>query len=175
MDITEFLAWYLAPWRRIGRTPFNVVFGLISIIPLAISLGGLGGMLAGGTDTMQAIQNIQQGNMAAMGQLEGTLRGLASVPPAQTPMPWADMINAVLIVLLIPLVRMRLRDIGWQTPTMHWGGLAIVVGPVFLALLKVLGVEIPMGFTFTIMQCVVLGLLCIKQSKPAPERPLPPS
>ncbi len=106
--VWSFLDWYLAPWRRISRGGFATALTLVTLPGLFVMIFGWGGsaghylsplldMMAGG-DPLVALNGL----MAA-----GT-----GAEPAFT-VDWTGVMNSLLLLALVPLCRMRLRDMGW--------------------------------------------------------------
>lgn len=170
-DVQEFFAWYLAPWRRMGRGPFNVVVGVVTAVPLLLSLAGAGEYVGMGAHALDAIQQVQGGDLSKVPDVANLLSGNGA-PQEATGLPWGDMLEVALMLALIPLFRMRLRDIGWRDPLWHFTGLVLVMLPVLDKMLHIVGTGLPWGSAFGIIQFVVLAILCMKASVPVPEKPL---
>lgn len=145
-QLQEFLAWYLAPWRRIGRKPFNIALFVATIPGLIFMVVGFGNSAGNFLEPLMNLTNISQpvGNMElehdAADRSIGTeqLRQVGFAPqmtspldklkkPAPTPVQqpvsrgwdidWSGIFNSLCLLAMIPISRMRLRDMGyfgWQ-------------------------------------------------------------
>ena len=82
--LNEALAWYLAPWRKIGRAPFNTVLFVAFLVPFLIAGAGFAGLTSEGALS---------------------LGSLLSMPTIQPQWAWAKGVEVALWVLLFPLVR----------------------------------------------------------------------
>lgn len=123
--ISDFLAWYLAPWRRISRWEFGVALMVATVPGLLLSLIGLGnsvgsfiepfmGLFSAGQSLQSAVGN---GDISSLSHSLGTFSALA-MPAAPAPtshgIDWSSFINTVLLLATVPLCRMRLRDMGYK-------------------------------------------------------------
>lgn len=141
--MNELLTWYLAPWRRVGRATFNTVIALASVPSLLLMLLGLagsaGGVLGPFTDLLGASQGLQTalGGAGAPPDAQGLqqalqhMQGLSNPPPTSATPPssnlglWMDML---IWLALIPLVAMRLRDVGIKSNNILIGLVAVYAG-----------------------------------------------
>jgi uncharacterized membrane protein YhaH (DUF805 family) len=89
---------------------------------------------------------------------------------------WSVVANITLMLLLIPLVRMRLRDIGWSDTLWHGLGLVLVYAAVVSQFMGLVGLG-NLGMAATVAQFAMLAVLCVKASVPAQrsyQAPSPP-
>ena len=130
----EWLGWYLAPWRRVGRMTFNVVLTLASLPSLLMGFFGDGGggfmaPLLGALNGGGESGGMSPDALAAMGEsLQRVARMPGVAPQPGVLFDWALLVNNSLMVLLLPLVQMRLRDMGkggkwlWPLTVGAYGG-----------------------------------------------------
>ena len=194
--LSQFLAWYLSPFTRMGRGRFNIIFFIALLPPLLIKVVAFQEkaqeVMTTGQGSMQMVQNILgsvsnptyggddadsvrsiQEQRQTMNNLVGA-SGLLDI--GQQPRkhikekdttPWADILSFVILMSLIPLVQMRLRDVGKGGETELW----VFTGLIYIAVLfdglkTILGISMP-GFISMIaagLSFVVLGWLCMKAS-----------
>ena len=147
-NLQEFLSWYLAPWRRIGRKEFGIALTVATIPSIIIMFMGFGSGIGGFLDPVMSLTGMGQqvGNMElenipqdrAIGseklkemgfapQLENPLapnqggnKPAVTKPAPLEPAPskgwsidWSGILNSLCLLAMIPLSRMRLRDMGW--------------------------------------------------------------
>jgi hypothetical protein len=125
----DFLAWYLAPWRRMGRKEFGIILTLATVPGIVIMLVGWGsgagsvlepilGFMGAGQQLGQTfnnagdLANLQQG----LERMQSGLTGLGSsapAAPAVSHFDWGGLINALCLLACVPMCRMRLLDMGW--------------------------------------------------------------
>lgn len=183
----EFLDWYLAPWRRIGRVEFGAFLAAVSVPGFILMIfgfaDGLSGWLAPLAGLMDVGKQVSGGGEAGLDALQGLAGQLqagssgVSDTPAATPFDWSGLVNNLLLIMLIPLCRMRLRDMG-KVGKKEWVMTALFnVGPVD-AFLQVFGLDIvPLGWLFGLLNFGGYTWLCIAASAPrvpAHERVPPP-
>lgn len=190
----EFLDWYLAPWRRIGRVEFGAFLAaasvpgfLLMIFGFADSVSGWLAPLAGMLDIgkqMGDVTNASLTDVTAMQHVASQLNGDAFMPSmnaaASAPsaaFDWPGVVNNVLLLALVPLCRMRLRDMG-KTGKVEWALTALLNVAPLDALLNVFGADIiPLGWAFGLLNFAGYTWLCIAASAPrvaAHERVPPP-
>lgn len=129
-QLQAFLAWYLAPWRRIGRKEFAIALTVATVPGLILMVVGLGDSaghffgplmnLANMGQGMDAAVNsgdvaALQGHMNSMGNSFSSFGNLLGGGQAEQAfhVDWSGAFNNVLLLALLPLTRMRLRDMGW--------------------------------------------------------------
>lgn len=137
------LSWYLSPWRRIGRGTFNLVLAVAAVPSLLLGVWGMvdgvGGLLAPLAGMLDASRSLQQGVGAAGGPDAGLLgdalrhmQGLGGNSGAPAPvasLAWAELLDLTIWLALLPLMQMRLRDMGvvarniWPLTAVLYAGL----------------------------------------------------
>ncbi|RYG59077.1 MAG: hypothetical protein EON60_11520 [Alphaproteobacteria bacterium] len=164
--VLDFLNWYMAPWRRIGRKEYGIGLTLATLPGLFMMVFGWGssagsflaplqGLMSGGGDPeamLQGLQALQNGGDAAA---------------AGFTIDWSGVVNGLLLLALVPLGRMRLRDMGW----FGWQEIVLtvafnisVVGGLILALT---GYDVvPMGMLWSIVNFVGYGWMTFAKGKP---------
>lgn len=135
--LEEFLSWYLAPWRRIDRKTFGIALTIATIPGIIIMIAGFGGSggsfldplmsvsgMGGGTD-QQAISSMSNSDLQLQVEKmrsQFTPDGAAAAKDAAAKAPvkaaawkidWSGILNGLCLVAMIPLSRMRMRDMGW--------------------------------------------------------------
>ncbi len=137
--IQEFLSWYLAPWRRIGRKEFGIGLTVATLPGFLLILLGIGSgagsfiaPLMDLTTLSQPVGNMelerhpvdvsvgteQLKNVGFAPQIHNPFRSqpevsAPTVPEAPRAFDWSGLISGLCLLLIVPLVRMRLRDMGW--------------------------------------------------------------
>lgn len=143
----EFLSWYLAPWRRIGRKEFGIALTVATIPGILFMLLGWGNSAGSFIEPLMNLTNLSQpvGNMELennpadreigvdalknvgfapqVGFTPKMNNPFAAQPKMAEPVPtpkdngvgfdWSGLINGLCLLAMIPLSRMRLRDMGW--------------------------------------------------------------
>lgn len=174
--LADWLGWYLAPWRRIGRLEFGIfvfVFTLPGVVFLFLGwMQGASGWLSPVFAAMDVGNQVRQGGGGDVGQQLQTLGSLVDTPRLQEPVAvaasfdWAGLVNHLLQLLMIPLCRMRLRDMGKEGP---WEvGLAVLFNlSAVYGVLAVFGVdEIPFRSLFAVVGFAGFLWLCFARSAP---------
>lgn len=115
--LTTFLAWYLAPWRRLDRKGFGVallVVSLPSLLGIFTMAEGAGGFIGPMMDIVMAIKGLSAGG-DAMGALETAQHAMSGMTGGEAAggISWFALLNNLLLLGLFPLCRMRLRDMGY--------------------------------------------------------------
>lgn len=124
--VRVFLDWYLSPWRRVNRAVFNVVLFAATLPGLVLSVmgftSGAGGVLGSLMDMMNAAKNlgaVPEDPTALQRALETMQRagqGFEAVgaehAAAAAELPWDTIVNGAIWLVMLPLVMMRLRDMG---------------------------------------------------------------
>jgi uncharacterized membrane protein YhaH (DUF805 family) len=183
----EFLSWYLAPWRRIGRGSFNIALVAVTVPGMLLMVLGWGshaGNFLGPVmnimdmgHQMEAMNsNVEtQGNVAdVQRRLEsfkdssmGNIMGTASGKPADDKgVDWSGLLNALLLLGMVPMVAMRLRDMG-KTGWVVWMWVVLFnVSVVDSLISSLLGFGIvPMGFLWGVVNFFGYGWLGTAKSK----------
>ena len=121
--LENFLAWYLAPWRRIGRKEFGLALTLATVPSLIIMVLGWGSSAGSFIDPLMSLAGIGQqlsnggGDMGSLqASLEKLQAGATAVPAAKAVVAsfdWSGLLNGLCLLAMIPIGRMRLRDMGW--------------------------------------------------------------
>lgn len=177
----EFLNWYLAPWRKIGRGPFNTIVFAVAIPGMLLwfvgfgeSASGVGGMIGNlmdmGAGGVGGMQNAANGGGDLTHMVNTVLGPMASDAPlpASPAIPWGAIggwVDSLLWLLCLPLVRMRVRDMGYANDTVgHWLWVAAAFAGTLPDLFTKLGVP---GFESlstwgSVIAFVGLLVLCIK-------------
>lgn len=180
----EFLSWYLAPWRRMGRVEFGAFLAAVSvpgfllmILGFADSVTGWLAPVAGMLDIgkqMTSAANASMTDPAALQDVANQLTGDAFMPgmnaastaAAAAHFDWPGLVNNVLLLALVPLCRMRLRDMGKTGKTELVWTVLLNVSPL-IALLAVFGVDfIPLGWAFGLLNFGGYIWLCMAASAP---------
>ena len=207
--LSQFLSWYLSPFTRMGRGRFNIIFFIALLPPLLIKVASFQektqemmqtsqnsmqmvksilGTVASptyGSDDASQVRSIQE-QRQTMNNLVGA-SGLLDI--GQQPRkhirekattPWADILSFIILISLIPLVQMRLRDVGKGGETELWVFTGLIYTAVLFDGLKtILGISMP-GFISMIaagLSFVILSWLCMKKSAaytPPSERSVAP-
>ncbi len=104
------MRWYTAPWRTTGRKEFGIGLTLVTLPGLFLMVFGWG-------NTMGSYLAPVMGVLADGISPEALMQGMAALQsdaaPAGFTIDWTGVVNGLLLLALIPLVRMRLRDMGW--------------------------------------------------------------
>jgi uncharacterized membrane protein YhaH (DUF805 family) len=204
--IDDFLAWYLAPWRRIGRAPFNTAVVVATIPSMVLSLTGMvegakgllgplmglmGGGSGGGTPDLAGMMNGDFGGGNGGGpdpaQLQKALDQLQQGASAPAPhgVAWGDVLDSGIWLALLPLVMMRLRDMG-KSGVMLWVFIVLLYAPILMQLAAAFAGDV-FGTAQTVagfVSFVLLAWMCVAKShreeRPAdaaylaPRAPMPP-
>ena len=169
--LNELLAWYLAPWRRIGRAPFNTALVVANLPSMVLSFSGSGdggpGMfemaksLMGGGGIPTTPQEADRANASAQAATD-FLSGMMGNGAAAHHAGMADYLDVAVWLLLVPLVMMRLRDTG-RAGTSLWVFVAMVYATVALELVSVLtGADFGvMGTGLYLLSGAVVAWLCL--------------
>lgn len=107
--VRGFLDWYLAPWRRIGRKDFGIALTLATLPGLFIMMFGWGGSAG---HYLGPVLDLMDGQSDPMATMQGLWGGGTPIAPAFE-VDWTGALNSALLLAMIPLCRMRLRDMGW--------------------------------------------------------------
>lgn len=172
--LESFLAWYLAPWRRIGRKEFGIALMLATVPGLLIMAFGLGSSAGSFIDPVMNVMDVGQqlsNSGGDLGSLQGSLEKLQTSVTADSEVSeafdWSGLLNGLCLLAMVPLVRMRLRDMGW------FGKQELVLTVVFNiavvgGLMKsVTGLDLlPMGMLWSFWNFVGYGWLSFAKSKP---------
>ncbi|HEX2859932.1 MAG TPA: hypothetical protein VHP58_07040 [Alphaproteobacteria bacterium] len=178
--MNEFLSWYLAPWRKIGRGPFNTLVFAVAVpgmllwfVGLGESASGVGGMIGTLLDMSSGMQNVANAG-GDLTHMANEMMGVVSstVPMGEAPVAhgfdWGALggwVDSLLWLLCLPLVRMRVRDMGYANDTVgHWLWVAAAFAgtvPEVLTKLGIPGFE-SMGTWGSIIAFVGLLVLCVK-------------
>lgn len=118
--IGDFLSWYLAPWRRMGRGEFAMWLGFVSLPGIVLMLMGLlegmGPLMDAAVGAMDIMHQAQGGDLS--GALSGAqgMQGEMLAEGTSGGFAWGDLINNLCLLVMFPLCRMRLRDMGRVWP-----------------------------------------------------------
>lgn len=184
--IEQWLAWYLAPWRRMGRGPFNTVLAVAAIPSMLLGVWGLvdgvGGILSPLTQMMDAGRSLQQGvggagvDAGALGeamrQMQGAGEGLASGGDGAGGFAWAELLDLAIWLALLPLMQMRLRDMG-VAPKNVWVWTAILYAGMVVSDVQALtGVNLFGGWSWLVgvVGFVLLGWMTVAKSRPREQK-----
>lgn len=177
--LNEFFAWYMAPWRRIGRAPFNTVVALASVPSMLLGVMGMaqgaGGMLGPLGDMMNAGQSLQNAVDGApptdvhaleqaLNHMQNAGTGMQQAPGFSFNTGWLD---TAIWLALIPLVHMRLRDVGVK-PKNVWVWTALLYAGMLMSLVDDVAGQDIFGWWATLaglVNLVGLGWLCLAPSK----------
>lgn len=188
-DFQRFLNWYLSPLTRMKRGAFNVVV-FVALLPALLLPTGKGSALAGvGAIDPVAVQNMMASMQNAQSaedvvrqveQLRSGVResGLANLgqelqygQQMEKGFNWSAFVTVVTFLLLIPVFRMRLRDMGKSENVEQY----VYVGLVYLSVVsmfaqEVLGLKLPMSLflTFGTVSFLVMGWVCMSGSNYVP-------
>jgi hypothetical protein len=177
----EFVNWYLAPWRKIGRAPFNTILGLAAVPGLVLwglgfgeSMSGLAGIFSGAADAGQQLQNLHPDTPQMTNMVNSLLTGTPPGPGGGGGFDWSGVgawVDGLIWLALVPLVRMRVRDLGYRRGWSHWGWLGAVYAGTVLDLLSKFGVPGLEGLATAgaVVSFVLLAVLCVKHGVPAEE------
>lgn len=124
--VNGFLDWYLSPWRRINRAVFNIVLFAATLPGFLLSVLGLtngaGGVLGSMMDMMNAAKSLGampedptalQSALENMQKAGQGFEGASSTTQAVAHgLPWDTIVDGTIWLVLLPLVMMRLRDMG---------------------------------------------------------------
>lgn len=176
----EFLNWYLAPWRKIGRGPFNTIVFAVAVPGMLLwfvgfgeSASGVGGMLGNLMDMGSGMQNVANGG-GDLTHMANTLMGMVSdtapmgAEPARHAFDWGALggwVDSLLWLMCLPLVRMRVRDMGYANTTVgHWLWVAAAFAGTLPDLFTKLGVPGFEGMSTwgSIIAFIGLLVLCVK-------------
>jgi uncharacterized membrane protein YhaH (DUF805 family) len=116
MGFTEFLSWYLAPWRRIGRRDFGIALLVATLPGLLLMFVGFGSSASHFMGPLMGLADVaQSGNPdELLKQAQALQAGMGTgAPETGFAVDWTGVLNNVLLLALLPLTRMRLRDMGW--------------------------------------------------------------
>ncbi|MCP5405540.1 MAG: hypothetical protein H6922_04900 [Pseudomonadaceae bacterium] len=133
--MNDWLAWYVAARGRVGRGVFNWVLVAASVPGLLFGVYGMadsaGGLLAPLLGLLDAGQSLQQGvgNGGldpyalgdAMRQMQSAGEGFAAAGEVGGPsFAWAELVDMLIWLALVPLMLMRLRDAGVREARLWW-------------------------------------------------------
>jgi hypothetical protein len=182
--LNDFFTWYLAPWRRINRLQFGVILTLVTVPGLIMSFIGIGNMasgflgpLTGALGAGQGLQNaVSSGNLGDIQQSLGAINQLLpttaghTVTQAPAGIPWGSLFNNLLLLAIVPLCRMRLRDMGW----VGWKEIALTVifniSVLNAVLENLFAVDLlPANTLFGMANFIGYAWLCFAKSKPREE------
>lgn len=168
----DFLHWYLAPWSRIGRAGFNAVWVVASIPSLLAMLFGIGEVAGGGMQPLMDVLGLRDGFMggdpvvvqAALLNLHQQVATPAEVAKGVDWMWWLD---SACWVALLPLVMMRLRDMGVKNGTTLWVWVGVFYAPTVMQWIQA-ALMIEVGMLFNVVLGVagfgVMAWLCVAPS-----------
>lgn len=128
--LEDFLSWYLAPWRRIDRKTFGIALTIATIPGIIIMIAGWGssggsfldpimGLMGHGGGTDQQVTgamsnaDLQLTVEKMRGTLTGTGGAVAATKAVAFSIDWSGILNGLCLLAMVPLGRMRLRDMGW--------------------------------------------------------------
>lgn len=173
--------WYLSPWGRMNRTVFNTVLVVASLPGFLLSMMGLtsgaGGVLGGLMDMMAAAKNLG-GLPDDPTALEGALLNMqkagegfeaagAEHAAHAAGLPWDAIANGAIWLVLLPVVMMRLRDMGKKPRTV-----LILAGLVYVGVVMDLWVDVGLPDLFSgfklgadIVGFVLIGWMCLAPTK----------
>lgn len=119
--IQEFLSWYLAPWRRLGRKEFGIALVVVALPGFILMVVGFGNSASHFLGPLLSIGDMAGNPDEMLKQAQGmsdSLKGMMGTGPQGEPfhVDWSGILNNGLLLLLLPLTRMRLRDMGWFGP-----------------------------------------------------------
>lgn len=120
--IDNFLAWYLAPWRRLGRKEFGLALALATLPGLLVMFAGLGNSAGSFFEPLMNLADMGRniGNGSDVSGLQSQWGGVQTemlAAPGTVGVDWNGVLNGSCLLALVPLVRMRLRDMGWVGKT----------------------------------------------------------
>ncbi|MFZ2587784.1 MAG: hypothetical protein WAZ18_06690 [Alphaproteobacteria bacterium] len=179
----EALDWYLAPWRKIGRGTFNVVVGVASLITPLLGLmgfvgsvgsvlGPFGSLLDGGKSLEAAMNGTPPPDVQALEQalhhVQTAGEGFsAAAGPAAAGINWAGGLDILIWVALIPLVLMRLRDMGKRGNALYALAGAVYAGMVMGSVSTLVGRDVFgwWGTAASVVSFGVLAWLCVAPSR----------
>lgn len=193
-DIKVFLNWYLNPRTRMKRGLFNVVFFLafvpvlfIKVIDMAESTGQkadeyapvmnmLKQGLSGGNNydtldvegVLRQSENTRDATRELMSALDFQSFGKSKpAPTKQKSFNLGEVLNFFIYIALVPIVMMRLRDLGkWGDSLYLYTGLAY--SGIFLDIVKSLfGFNVPLLVTSAagVLSFVLISWLCMGASR----------
>lgn len=164
--VRDFLGWYLAPWRRIGRKEFGIGLTLATLPGLFLMVFGWGSSAGSYLAPLQSLLSGGGDPEALLQGLSGLEGALAGGGEAAFTIDWTGVVNGLLLLALVPLGRMRLRDMGW----FGWHEIVLtvafnvsVVGGLVLSLT---GYDVvPMGMLWSIINFVGYGWMTFAKGK----------
>jgi hypothetical protein len=182
MDAVQaFLNWYLSPWQRVNRMVFNVVLFAASLPGLLLSVAGFtngaGGVLGSLMDMMAAAKNLgalpedPAGLQSALENMQKAGQGFEAAGAERVVqavgLPWDTLVDGAIWLVLLPLVMMRLRDMGRKQRM-------VLVFTVFIYLGVVMDLWVDVGLPdlfggwktlADVVGFVLIGWLCVAPSK----------
>jgi uncharacterized membrane protein YhaH (DUF805 family) len=196
--LQEFLAWYLAPWRRIGRKEFGIALTVATIPSIIIMFMGFGSGVGGFLDPIMQLSGVGQqvGNLEletntadrsigseqlkGMGfapQLSNPLASKAAPAPVKHSVPaqpsflgkidWSGIINGLCLLAMVPLSRMRLRDMGWFGWQENFLTVVFNISVVEGLIQSISGFDLlPMGTMFGFLNFLGYAWLSLAKGKP---------
>ncbi|MFT7432931.1 MAG: uncharacterized membrane protein YhaH (DUF805 family) [Alphaproteobacteria bacterium] len=189
-DLNKFLSWYLSERTRLTRGIFNIIF-FVAFIPVLFikmntgvemvtqqadkykplmdiaeqALEGVNGYdvydVKGAMDKSQKTRDVTRQLMRDFGV------GAPQKSTSEKGVGIADILNLVIFIALIPVVHMRLRDLGKWGNEM-WLYTALVYSGIAADSLKsVLGISLPFVLTAVlgILTFILLSWLCMAKTK----------
>lgn len=173
----------MAPWRRIGRREFGIALAVVTLPGLLFMLIGWGsgagswleplmGFMGAGQDVSQNFNN--SGDLANLQLGLERLQSMATGAPNSGPaveaaagFDWGGLLNGLLSLALIPLCRMRLRDMGW----FGWQEMALI-GAMYVDVVAGLGQVVtgvyllPLGWLWGLLNFGGLAWLTFAKGQP---------
>lgn len=173
--LNEFIAWYFSPWRKIGRTPFNTALLLVNLPGLVSCVAGKSAPSQGGgnmslMNTLMGGQGIGENGMADVQNLFAN----ATTTPTEAGLGAADWAVLGIWLAFIPLVQMRLRDMGFKRQTV-WSLTGVIYTCVGMEIISGLAGADLFGWVDTLAYMVSGAFvlwLCLAPSA-VTERPVP--
>lgn len=191
-DFEKFLNWYLGTRTRISRLWFNVIFFCAFIPVLALqfmnfqeiametadAMLGLqksveGIQLNGLDEAGSMIDQIQNTRDAASKFIDVTGLGSASGIKADKGLDIANILQLLILMALVPIIQMRLRDVGKTEIAELWVYSILIYFAVILDIAKVFYIDVPAYITApaALISFFTVAWLCGRDS----EHVIPPS
>lgn len=179
--LRHFLFWYLGGYSRLDRKHFNIIVALAFLPatvmmvsqwlnkaqdvsqkwdPMLREMGrNLGQSASGG---MPDAASTQAAVEAFMGSIQGD-DGIA----------WASVVSLLTFIALLPIVQMRLRDMGKRNGQQMWLWTAAIYAGSAVQLLDMAKISLgALGWLAGGVSFVLLAWICIARGKPVP-KPMP--
>ena len=174
MSITNLLAAYLTPWLRVGRGTFNLVFFVAMLPGLLLGFTSAASFIAPLLSMFEAGQHLATTAQGPATALNGALTAMHGAgqgfqQASQPGSAWADWLDPLIMLALIPLIAARTRDCG-QTPTTVKTLTGLAIAGTALGIFKLLGLP-TFGLTLPagLAGFVVITYLCTRKSAPRPK------